>query len=203
MKKTIAALVIACVVHLPEVRAINISHFFLTETSVSFDISGTLPAPFLNNLNFVNPTVSANPGFALGSFFKASSYSFVGTSYLAEYPLWNAEAIQTGNASWGDYFFVSFRNSQDLLGTITANWSSVAFNPSQVTSLDVYWSDSGSLDPSSITKGTYLTSVQIVPEPSTTTTLLLAGAMMVALHLLRTRRKSGKQRPLRFEVNLS
>ena len=173
-----------------EARAITIANFSLTEESLSFYISGTLPAPLLNGLYFVNPDVWASPGFALGSD-MASSYSFVGTSFNSMPPLWNSGSIGTGNPFFGDYLFVAFQNSKELSGTITASWSSPAFNLSQVTSLDVYWSDNGSLDPNRITNGTYLTSVAVVPEPSTTA-LLIAGAVASST-VLRGRKKRAEQ----------
>jgi hypothetical protein len=176
-----------------EAKAIIIADLSLTEASLSFYISGTLPAPLLNSLYFVNPDVGANPGFALGSSIMASSHSFNGTSLNATPPLWNSNSIGTGNSFFGDSFFVAFQNSEGLAGTVTATWSSTAFNPSQVTSLDVYWGNSGSLDPNAITSGTYLTSVAVIPEPSTSA-LLFAGA--VATFIVFRRRKNKSNRPM-------
>ena len=196
MKKSAVAvsLLVFCFFTL-EARAVDIANFSLAENSLSFYISGTLPAPLLNGLYFVNPDVWANPGFALGSDIRASSYSFIGTSFNSMPPLWNSGSIGTGNPFFGDYLFVAFQNSKEISGTITATWSSPAFNPSQVTSLNVYWSDNGSLDPNRITSGTYLTSVAVAPEPATTA-LVVLGAAVATFSVLRRRKNRAEHKPV-------
>lgn len=162
---------------------IVISDFFLTENSLSFIISGTfpslLPVDNLNALLFVNPDVTADPGFALGNFLSAATFSFSGTQ-----PLRDDEPVATGTPSFGDYFFVAFENDftdgEAILGSLTATWSTTAFDPSQLSMLDVYW---GNDDNNGVVgTGIYLTSVT-VPEPSSLCIVALLGsAIMVRRH---------------------
>jgi len=171
---------------------IAITNFNLTTTSLSFDIAGTLPdtppptSPSI--LYFINPDVAADPGYALSSGIVAISFSFSGSQPLLE--------IRNGNSAYGDFSGVYFQNDfapgESIVGTVTATWSITAFDPTQVTSLDVYWGYDDSLpaspadQPSAITGGTYLTSVSTVPEPSSAL-LIVAGALILAR---RTARKS-------------
>lgn len=164
--------------------AISITNFNLTTTSFSFDIAGTLPetppATSPSILYFVNPDVAADPGYALSSGIVAISYEFSGSQPLLE--------IRNGNSAYGDfsgvYFLNDFAAGESISGTVSATWSITAFDPSQVTSLDVYWGYNDALpadpatQPSAITGGTYLTTVSTVPEPSA---VLLIGAGALVL----------------------
>jgi hypothetical protein len=174
--------------------AISIPGLVLTERSFSIDLSVTLPdsVPPTRQfaLFFVNPSVAANPGFALGFFLSASSKSFTGTQTLG--------GIGTGNPSNGDYFYVIFSNGlssgESVFGRLTATWSSAAFDPSQVDYLDVYWGNNDLLpanpttQPSAITGGTYLTTVSTVPEPSVLGLLVSGCALALGLARKRSRR---------------
>ena len=165
--------------------AISITNFNLTTNSVTFDISGTmpnnLPASNKNALWFVNPILAASPGFALGSGLAPGSLSFSGTqAFKTSLP------VATGNVTFGDYFFVIFNNDlatgETVSGTLTATWTSTAFDPSVINDLNVYWGASGSL--AAVNSGTFLTTISPVPEPSAA--LLVAFS---AFPLLRRTRK--------------
>jgi hypothetical protein len=120
----------------------NISHFHLTSNSMSFDINGTFEDPFPQfspqMLLFVNPNANSDPGFALGHFYNSASSSFTGSQALK-----SENPIHTGNAFWADYFSVEFNRSfqvgDQINGTVSAAWSGTAFDPSAVTSLNVFW----------------------------------------------------------------
>ena len=159
--------------------AISITRFILTPTSVSFDISGTMPATrpdgFFDSIFFVNPSPSANPGFALGDFLDAASYSFTGVQQLRASPL----PIATGGTFFGDYFYVALRNAlspnEAISGTVSASWSSLAFEVSRVSALNVFWGADSSGSPWT---GTVLGQVSI-PEP-TCGLLIVVGTVGVA-----------------------
>jgi len=166
---------------------IVISNFSLTENSLFFEISGTfpglLPAGESSALYFVNPDVTANPGFALGEFIASTTFSFSGTQ-----PLRSISPVATGGPDFGDYFYVAFQNDfangEAISGSLTATWNTTAFDPSQVTTLEVYW---GNDDSSGLVgTGTYLTSVA-VPEPSSWCFVALS---CIALVIRRRARKS-------------
>jgi len=190
MAASIAAAFLALGTWTCEVGAgIVISDIFLTENSVSFGISGNLPGPLpdldRHALFFVNPDINADPGFALGNFIVASSYSFTGTP-----PLRDINGVATGFAAdEGDYFFVAFNEplavGNEVSGFLTATWNVTAFDPSQVTSLDVYWGWNGG----PINTGTYLTSVSVVPEPSAMT---LVAFCVLGCASIRRRRNGHK-----------
>jgi len=123
-------------------EGISITNFSLTSNSVSFSISGNFPSPAPDQnpglLVFVNFNKTASPGFALGNFLGSSSKSFSGSQSLS--------TVKTGNSSNGDYFFTSFINAftanEAISGALTANWTlpdAPAFDPSQVTNLNVFW----------------------------------------------------------------
>ena len=167
--------------------AIVISNFNLTSNSVNFDISGTFststpPNYWKNVLLFVNPSVNANPGFALSSNFASSSYSFTGSK-----PLTSIKTADTSLAA-GDYFTVAFGSDfavgETINGSVAATWGSTAFNPLAVSSLNVFWGINiiTTIMPVTVTAdvdgGRFLTSV--VPEPSSLSLLLAGGAVLMA-----------------------
>jgi hypothetical protein len=149
-------------------EAISITNFSLTGTSVTFHISGTFPGttvpPRPQGLFFANPNIMASPGFALGDPIRSSSYSFTGSQALSSSVYF---PVSTGNPDYGDYFYVAFENDfsigEAISGTLNANWSSTAFDPSQVTSLDVFWG-AGSSPPIGISNGSILLTTVAVPE---------------------------------------
>jgi hypothetical protein len=156
--------------------AVSIVNFQLTTTSLSFDISGTMPATApANNRNgfaIINPDFAASPGFALGNFTFADTRSFTGTQALS--------GILTGNSS-GDYALVLFSSpltaGEAISGTFSATWSTTAFDPAAVTQLNVQW---GSTNGSSVGDGVQLALVPVnVPEPSGAA-LLLTGLAVAA-----------------------
>jgi hypothetical protein len=158
--------------------AVSIVNFQLTATTLSFDISGTMPATApANNRNgfaIINPDFAASPGFALGNFTSANTRSFTGTQALS--------GILTGNSS-GDYALVLFSSpltaGEAISGTFSATWSTPAFDPAAVTQLNVQW---GSTNGSSVGDGVQLALVPVnapVPEPSGAA-LLLTGLAVAA-----------------------
>ena len=150
-------------------EAISITNFSLTGTSVSFYISGTFPStavpPFPQSLVFANPTIMASPGFALGNFMASSSSSFTGSQALRSYG--PVSTGRTESPDFGDYFYVAFENDfsigEAISGTLNANWSSTAFDPSQVTSLEVFWG-AGTTPPIGISNGSIFLTTVAVPE---------------------------------------
>jgi hypothetical protein len=150
---------------------IFVHNFNLGESSVSFDIDGTMPANPPGSgqfaLFFSNPLIFDNPGFALGEFTATHDVSFSGGQFV--------ERVATGGTQYGDYFYVFF--AQDSSGTtrsllpgetvsgrLVAEWSEPAFNPSAVSQLDVYWGTDWAAGLAN--SGVLLTTVQ-VPEPHT------------------------------------
>jgi hypothetical protein len=150
---------------------IFVDNFHLTESSVSFDIYGTMPANPPGSAQFAllfsNPSILENPGFALGEFITTQDVSFSGSQFV--------ERVATGGTTYGDYFYVFFAKDssgttrsllpgETISGRLTAEWSEPAFDPSAVNQLNLYWGTdwSGGFANS----GVLLTTVQ-VPEPST------------------------------------
>lgn len=156
--------------------AVTISDVVMTPTSVSFSISGTLPAltGFNDNLLYVTnaSNLAASPGFALGEFITSTSSSFSGTQSL--------NSMFTGSTALGDYFLVQFAadlvGNAEINGAFTASFSTEAFDPSQVSSLNFYWGRNDTPADS----GTYLGTAAVVPEP-TGFALLAAGAGLAGL----------------------
>ena len=176
-----AAVLLSALAAAPANAEISITNFSLTSNSVSFSISGNLPSTApdqsLKTLFFLNSNLSASPGFALGSFNGSSSKSFSGSQPLS--------SVMTGNSSNGDYFFTSFTNNltanEAISGTLTANWTGgPAFDPSQVTNLNVYWGTVAT-NGGTIFSGPLLTTVNVaaVPEPSSLVLMMLASGVML------------------------
>jgi hypothetical protein len=180
--------------------ALVINNLVLTARTVSFDISGTFPSlvpaypAYRPSLLFVNPDPAASPGFSLG-FFDDSVASFTGSQALGAY----AHAVAPGNPAAGDFFYVNFADAftagESIFGTLTASWASDVFDPSAVTSLNVFWGldillqQDPTTQPSQITGGTFLASAtlegpQAIPEPGTWAAAALlvvaAGAVRLA-----------------------
>jgi hypothetical protein len=167
--------------------AISITHFSLTPGSLSFDIFGTMPTALPDDLIgvffFINPSPSANPGFALGEWIGATSAAFIGSHALRTDP----PPISTGGPSFGDYFYVALAGAlapnEAINGTVKASWASVAFDPSQVSTLNVFW---GADQNGSILGGTLLSQVS-VPEPTWGLLIVLGAAGLAS----RRKRSSG------------
>lgn len=163
--------------------AVTLSNIELTPTSLKFTVSGTLPptapAGSAGFLVLVNPEVNESPGYTVGSFDSASTQNFTGAQGGG---LLN---IYTGNPSAGDYTLIYFSPGlvagSELSGTFTAEWSSIALDPTAVTHLDLYWGMGSTMD-----GGTYLGTMELgtVPEPSFV--LMLPGG--AALGWLRRKR---------------
>ena len=160
---------------------INVTDFLISETTVSFDISGTLPSPAPANLEFAlifsNPDPFALPGFVLEDFVSAFNVSFTGTQFLD--PVFPAS---TGGESFGDYFFFLFADDrfvgEEIKGSFDATWDAPVFDPSAVNSLEMYWG--AATDQGPVNSGTLLTAVP-VPEPDGALLLLMC---LPALHML-------------------
>ena len=168
---------------------LSVSNFEMTSTSVLFDLSGTLPlsgpVTASEGFFFVNPNESESPGFALGDFLPSTSNEFTGPQPLRGES--DFSPIATGGIDFGDYFFVVFQNplvpGEAISGRVTANWNSQAFDPTAVSSLNVYW---GAADDLSLTTGVLVDTVTVgVPEPAAAT---LIGAFLVGTATVRRRR---------------
>lgn len=164
--------------------AVTITNFQLTTTTLSFNISGTMPAtpPAVSRrgLYFVNPVLNASPGVALGSFVGSATQSFTGTQSLRA----TLNPIQTGSSIAGDYFFVVFENdlaaNEPISGTVSATWTSAAFDPEAAPYLNLKW---GSSSFDTANTGIQL-AVVYIPEPSS----VLLGAVTSLILLARRRR---------------
>jgi len=156
--------------------AISITNFSLTSTTVSFTISGTLPSTVpiadFTAIYFLN-TDPANPGFVIPPIFTAPiSYSeTLGQNLDSDYPLF------TGNSSWdgGDYFGLFFASNlaggEAINGDVSATFAPGTFDPSEVSLINVVWGSGGL----TVAGGTFLTTVDVVPEPSGLVLGLLGG----------------------------
>ncbi len=164
---------------------LSIEYFSLTTNSVSFDISGTFPdtppAYSARSFFFVNPNLTENPGFALGDFFHADAASFTGNQILQN----STGPIATGSASIGDYFFVAFKANfspgESINGTVSASWSSTAFELGAVDTINAYWGTSSRAG--GLTGGVFVDTL-IVPEPSVG---LMIGIATICLAAVRKR----------------
>jgi len=159
--------------------AVTLSDITVTPNSITFTISGNLPASTTggeNVLVLTNPVTGESPGFVLEDFAFPTSNSFTGSQTLG--------GIFTSGSSYGDVIFIQFpadlASSAALNGTFSATWSGAPLDPTAVTSLDLYWGNT-----SGPTTGVYLGSMAVVPEPSSVI-LLLGG---VAIAGLRRRRR--------------
>lgn len=163
--------------------AVVITNLQLTTTTMSFDVSGTLPdTPPLEGesaILVINPNPLAFPGFELSSTSTfASAASFTGSQTL-----FTNGALSGANT--GDYIFFIFRDDLQpgaaLAGTFSATWASPLIDPAALPSLDFYWgTDSNNLP---IEPGVLLSSVPVptyVPEPSGAALLLCGLATMAA-----------------------
>ncbi len=164
--------------------AISITNFNLSETSVTFDISGTFlatpPPGMFSCLFFANPDIAADPGFTVSNNLTATSASFSGTQALRSF---SPSATGAAITNYGDYFLVAFENdfatNEAINGSFSATWGTPTFTPSAVNSLDVYWGGNTALpDLQVIESGVLLTTVQ-VPEP-TSALLLGLGSLCAA-----------------------
>lgn len=186
MKKTTTFLVIGFLLSLSILSgaakaAISVSNFNLTENSVSFELSGTLPdvtpgyAP--HTLSFVNPNVSAAPGFALGSQLGSDTASFTGAQSLRSSP----NPIATGGTVFGDYFYVDFDGElvagEEVAGVVNATWASTAFDPDAVGFLNAQW---GTASEVTLEGGVQLDTV-FVPEPSSLVMIAIGLAALVGV----------------------
>lgn len=144
---------------------ITITNLTITTTSVSFDASGSFPASSPASFDFglalVNPDKFETPGYVIPSnTVLATSFSFPGGQGIVQ--------VGTGLEVYGDYFYIRFNNSfspgENFNGHFSAQWASAIFDPSQVSSLNIYW---GSGPVGDITAGTFLDSAPVnLPEPS-------------------------------------
>ena len=171
-----ATLIVACSFAGVADAAINISNFSLSSTTVSFTISGNLPPSVpvtdFQAIYFLN-SVPANPGFVIPASFEAPiSYSETLAQNLdPDYPVF------TGNSTWdsGDYFGLFFASNlaggEAINGDVSATFAPGTFDPSEVSFINVVWGSGGA----TIAGGTFLNSVNVVPEPSGLVLGLLGG----------------------------
>lgn len=166
--------------------AVVITNLQLTTTSISFDVSGTLPAlaavppTSAQGIFVVNPVLSASPGFALNTdFLFAISASFTGTQVLRTGP---AGGAILGGPGFGDYgvfnFSADLGGGESLAGTFSATWSAPIMNPAAVTSLGFYWGMASSVSP--VGSGTFLGSAAVNAVPESSGAALLAGGLAAA-----------------------
>ena len=154
-----------------------VENFALTDSSVSFDISGTLAGPQpeagLEDLFFVNSTFAA-PGFTPlpGG---AIDFSWTGSQALGN--------SFTGNPLFGDYFFLEFSENlavgDSLSGTFSAEFAAGTFDVSEVDSINVIWGFAAdfanrTFHDEDFLGGTLQTTFAI-PEPGSFLTLIIVG----------------------------
>lgn len=157
---------------------IGISDFLITDSSMSFDISGTLsgPTPPFGNdvLYFVNNGAEPAPFVLPASFETPLSHTWTGSQSLnPSFPVF------TGNPSFGDYFGVYFNSAlsvgEAVSGKVTATFAPGTFQPTAVSSIKVVW---GSGD-SSFAAGT-TQAIFAVPEPSSALLISTLGFGLLA-----------------------
>ena len=158
--KAVALAIAFLVIPIDTYADVEFSNFNLAVDSVTFNLSGTMPLvqpnDSLDALVFVNPDVSAEPGYVLEER-SASTYSFSGTQALEPF------GIKTGDSRFGDYFFVKFESNlstgESISGVVQASFSMTVFNPAAVNVLDVYW---GSEDGFTLDTGVLLQTVSLL-----------------------------------------
>ncbi|QXD31042.1 VPDSG-CTERM sorting domain-containing protein [Candidatus Pelagisphaera phototrophica] len=139
----------------------------LTDTSFSVVISGnvpdTLPYQSRKLIHITNPNYAANPGFVIGSVgTAASSFSFSGSQIIQGFNLVVEEEA--------NFIYIGFEEvltvGSALSGTLTGSWSSTAFDPSAVTSLNFYWGQAFVLEGDAPgNSGTFLGSASLSAVP--------------------------------------
>jgi len=177
LRLSIAAALIGTAQATVTVSGITITDFLLTEMGVEFRIQGCFEGPsptfYDNSLYFVNTTFNVVP-FATTDMLGAASAVYSGQGVA---PV----IASTGSFIYGDYFFINFGDSflpgRDTNETFAATWNSQAFDPDQVSLIDVFWGASDLRVPDS---GVLLTRV-VVPEPSTSVLAALVTAGMLTL----------------------
>ncbi len=185
LKKIAIAISILPFLSLESLAAISITNFSITENSVSFDISGTLPpvgdfiiypTPVRNKIYFVNHDLYADPGLVIGNWAATNS------AYTGAIPMLNGIAGDPSNRDHFYFVFDALDHDDDLSGTVTATWSSTVFDPSIFSRLDVLWGDyygAINIDSPISPGGTILTSI-VVPEPSSLLLLGLGAATLIS-----------------------
>lgn len=149
--------------------------FELTENSLEFSMSGTLPDElpndFATSLFFINSDINASPGFALGSYIPAQTATYSGSQDLdSVFP------VGTGGEAFGDYFVINFQDAltpgEVFSGEFSATWgpNRIAFDPDAFEFLNVQWGTGDALG-----EGLQLGTISSVPEPSAVSLLLLGA----------------------------
>lgn len=165
MLKSISLLLVLAGVCSQATAAITISDFTITQTGLSFKISGTMPSTSqtISSPNFlllVNQNAEGSSLNAIPNIINTSS-AFSGSQTLL--------GTQTGDTNFGDYLRIVFSEAlthdAGLVGTLSATWDAAIFDPTMIGKVDLYWG----VDPvsQSITSGIHLASVTAVPEPAT------------------------------------
>ena len=182
MKKLLAILVmVGAYLGNSTYGAISITNFSITSSSLSFNITGSFPSPQpfrgFEFISFVNPNIYASPGYAL-DYSYSSTQSFSGTPVLTD---WSFLYAVTRTRLSLDCCLVdlgtNFQQEQTVNGKYDFTWSAAVFDPSAVSSLDVYWG-AASLDINELlNSGIYLTTV-ILPEPSSLSLLVIGGVVL-------------------------
>lgn len=156
--------------------AVVITNLQLSTTSISFDISGTMPTavPSLqrDGIFVTNPNIFASPGFALNSSFTvAPSWSFSGSQTLSN--------VVLGAPSFGDYAVLNWSSplaaNETIMGTVTATWATPLLNPAAVTSVAIYWGSEN--DVAAPNTGTLLGNAAVVAVPEPTGAALLVCSL--------------------------
>ena len=168
--------------------AVSFTNLEITNTSFSVNISGNLPNETPSSskdfIFVVNANELADPGFVTGELLTSITSGFPGSQGVAH--------LYTGSVY--DYLYIDFYGNipalpdlpglnvgDPLIGTVSGNWSSTAFDPSAVTSVNFYWGTGPSGLPNS---GISLGSASI---PDSGSTAALLGVGVVALAFARRR----------------
>ena len=169
--------------------AVSFTNLQLTDTSFSVVISGnvpdTLPYQSRKLIHITNPNYAANPGFVIGSNGTgASSSNFSGSQIIQGFALIVEEEA---NFIYGGFEEVLIAGSA-LSGTLTGSWSSTAFDPRAVTSLNFYWGlGYVAVGDAPGNSGTFLGSASLSAVPDTGSTAALLGVGVAALAFARCR----------------